>query len=578
MVVPLEKYNDLVKWMVLNNVQFSSLLTVNHSKIGGVGVFAREDIEEDSLLLAVPKPAVLCPVNSAISNLLEEADLDGMVGLTLAYMYERSLGEKSPWYAFLQTIEETGPDVSVIPKFWEQNEQEWLNGTEVEYMGGLDAEEVSGVYEDEIKPFIEAHDLFKDMPKLRTYDAYKSALAAVSSRAFEVDVYRGLCLVPGACLFNHANSEDVHFESLDAVCPVCGSAEFCEHALERIGEYSDYEDDEENDHGHSHSHENGHCHSHDHGHGHSHSHGDDSHADESEEEEEEEEDKEEPTELTEEGISDESEKEDEFEDVDDDMEDVEEIPRENDDEEDSEEEESEEELEQDELDTCDVVAIKDIKAGSEVFNTYGELSNGVLLSRYGFALWDNEHETVSVAKELLAYVNTKDLKKRTTWWSEHFYRIIFGIEPEEWSEDIYEDEGPIGDDDEERVPPPSPDSITWLEILDLFPNGVPSPGLMAILYILSISEEEYAEFVDKIETGDFESISFNNRGLALLTSLVEARANRYGDGNLSSKDYKKLLDAVKPNELRKKLAIIVKGTEKLVIERTQKWIKKAGKN
>ncbi|KAF5093845.1 hypothetical protein D0Z03_002267 [Geotrichum reessii] len=491
-------------------------------------------------------------------------------------MYERSLGEKSPWYAFLQTIEETGPDVYVIPKFWEQSEQEWLNGTEVEYMGGLDAQEVSGVFEDDIKPFIEANDLFKEMPELRTYDAYKSALAAVSSRAFEVDVYRGLCLVPGACLFNHSNSEDVHFESQDAVCPVCGSAEFCEHALERIGEYSDYEDHE----GHSHSHEGGCC-GHDHSHSHGHTQHDESEEEdndeEEEEEEEEEEDKEEPTELTEEGISDESENEDEFEDVDDDMEDIEEIPRDEDSEE-EEDENSEEELEQDELDTCDVVAIKDIKAGSEIFNTYGELSNGVLLSRYGFALWDNEHETVSVAKELLAYVNTKDLKKRTTWWSEHFYRIIFGIEPEEWSEDMYEDEGPVGDDEEERVPPPSPDSITWLEILDLFPNGVPSPGLMAILYILSITEEEYADFVEKIETGDFDSISFNTRGFALLTSLVEARANRYGDGNLSSKDYKNLLNAVKPNEQRKKLAIIVKGTEKLVIERTQKWIKKGSKN
>lgn len=62
MVVALEKYNDLVRWMVENNVHFSSLLTVNRSPLGGIGVFARKKIPKNSALLAVPKTAILSPV------------------------------------------------------------------------------------------------------------------------------------------------------------------------------------------------------------------------------------------------------------------------------------------------------------------------------------------------------------------------------------------------------------------------------------------------------------------------------------------------------------------------------------
>lgn len=584
MVVPLEKYSDLVYWMVKNKIQFSSLLTVNKSPLGGVGVFAREDIPEDNLLLAVPKPSILCPVNSGIANLLEDAQLDGMLGLTLAYMYERSLGKDSPWYEYLQTIEESGPDVAVIPKFWDPKEQELLTGTEVEYMGGLDAEEVSSVYEDEVKPFIESNNLFENQPKLRTYEAYRNALVAVSGRAFEVDVYRGLSLVPGACLFNHTNDEDVHFESQDAVCPVCGSANFCEHALDRMNE--GYSDDEDG-HAHSHSHGKGGCCSHSdddfesdedvqengkdsHNH-HSHSHADNSsqHSSASSNSNADVDIVEEPTELTIDGISDESEPEDNDEDYED-----EDVEMEDGDSMEGDDEEEEEEEDEEDLDTCDIVAVKNIPANKEVYNSYGELSNGVLLSRYGFALWDNEHETVSLGKEVLDYVMENDFKKRTSWWSDHFYRIIFGIDPEEWSEDFYGDEE---DDEEELAPPPAPDSITWIELLDLFSNGEPSPGLMAILYILSLTDSEYETFIAKADAVNYDSISFNNRGLTLLKKLLEKRATRYQDGNLTGAEYKKLLKTLGKNQQHQRLAVIVKGTEKLVIERTRKWTKKAGK-
>ncbi|KAG2042410.1 hypothetical protein BDR03DRAFT_943306 [Suillus americanus] len=45
-----------------------------------------------------------------------------------------------------------------------------------------------------------------------------------------------------------------------------------------------------------------------------------------------------------------------------------------------------------EIDTLDMCSIKPILPHSEVFNTYGSLSNAELISRYGFTLPENEHD------------------------------------------------------------------------------------------------------------------------------------------------------------------------------------------
>jgi hypothetical protein len=47
-----------------------------------------------------------------------------------------------------------------------------------------------------------------------------------------------------------------------------------------------------------------------------------------------------------------------------------------------------------EVDTLDMCSVKPILPRSEVFNTYGSLSNAELISRYGFVLPENEHDIV----------------------------------------------------------------------------------------------------------------------------------------------------------------------------------------
>lgn len=58
------------------------------------------------------------------------------------------------------------------------------------------------------------------------------AYSLVSSRAFYVDNYHGLCMVPLADAFNHHFEPCVCLQADDVVCDVCGSYQECPHDLE----------------------------------------------------------------------------------------------------------------------------------------------------------------------------------------------------------------------------------------------------------------------------------------------------------------------------------------------------------
>lgn len=56
----------------------------------------------------------------------------------------------------------------------------------------------------------------------------------------------------------------------------------------------------------------------------------------------------------------------------------------------------------DEVDHLEMRTVGAIPPRSEVFNTYGCLSNAALLSRYGFTLPENEHDTVRMVLDPLS--------------------------------------------------------------------------------------------------------------------------------------------------------------------------------
>ncbi|KAK7679455.1 hypothetical protein QCA50_017509 [Cerrena zonata] len=71
-----------------------------------------------------------------------------------------------------------------------------------------------------------------------TLRGYLHAYSLVSSRAFLVDAYHGLSMVPIADAFNHSIPNHVHLESEYDVCVICGSLSQCLHDTDGEGEDS----------------------------------------------------------------------------------------------------------------------------------------------------------------------------------------------------------------------------------------------------------------------------------------------------------------------------------------------------
>lgn len=65
-----------------------------------------------SIAIQVPKSIVLSVASTGIANILEEEDIEGYVGLTLACMYELSRGSESLWSAYLSLLNNRRPQMA----------------------------------------------------------------------------------------------------------------------------------------------------------------------------------------------------------------------------------------------------------------------------------------------------------------------------------------------------------------------------------------------------------------------------------------------------------------------------------
>ena len=97
---PASMLDDLTSWMQAAGFGWNAsevILCGGHDNSGPFAVEACCDILEGHTLCKIPKSAVLSIRNSAIADLIEQEQLGGGLGLSLAVMYEASIGDKSKW-------------------------------------------------------------------------------------------------------------------------------------------------------------------------------------------------------------------------------------------------------------------------------------------------------------------------------------------------------------------------------------------------------------------------------------------------------------------------------------------------
>ncbi|TFK65610.1 SET domain-containing protein [Pluteus cervinus] len=202
-------------------------------------------IPAQTIVVQIPRDSVLSAKSCSFSEFvtLIPHGIGAQFTLALALYGEILRGRLSRWSAYIQSLPQ---DLVDLPIFWNVETSDtngidgaeglrWLCGTEVERRVGRLSDSQGGILEDMqdyfqtvVIPLIMDHSDFfpHSSPSLQ---GFYRAYGLVSSRAFLVDAYHGLAMVPIADAFNHVVENHVHLESEYAVCPRCGSLDECTH-------------------------------------------------------------------------------------------------------------------------------------------------------------------------------------------------------------------------------------------------------------------------------------------------------------------------------------------------------------
>ncbi|KAF9280591.1 hypothetical protein BGZ68_007136 [Mortierella alpina] len=304
----------------------------------GLGIYAKKNLEAGFEAIQVPKSVVLSVVSTGIANLLEDEDIEGYVGLTVACMYELSRGSESLWSAYLSLLNNRRPQMA---SDLSAESRELMKMSEVYGDIETDLKDMREDYDNIVVPFLEKHpETFTAEVKAQffSFEDFKAMTAQVSSRAMDVDNYHVSALVPFADFVNHNSEPNSDYLTHEDVCDVCGAIT-CEHLDE---EDEDSEDDDE----------------------------------------------EVPDLSAEEAAS--AQKKRASKKAEDGDEDIET------------DDENDEDWEDEEInDTCDIILDDDVKKGEEITRHYGPFPNKIFLSKYGFAEIDNENDTVTVQLDMI---------------------------------------------------------------------------------------------------------------------------------------------------------------------------------
>ncbi|KZT13317.1 SET domain-containing protein [Laetiporus sulphureus 93-53] len=244
-----DRLSTLLAWCSSNGISIQPSISLLDVPDAGITVRSYEDIPLHTIVASIPKSAILSVRSSVLAHSIPPAPYghSARLALALALYAEILTGPTSRFYGYLQSLPARTVPIALLwgsadahldtdsrsePISEDSREaKEWINGTEVEkeFFGDDDGElmgEIRTYFETVVRTLLsDANVTFADF--LRAY-------SLVSSRAFLVDAYHGLAMVPIADAFNHSNENQVHLESDFDVCPTCGSLAECIHDRENI--------------------------------------------------------------------------------------------------------------------------------------------------------------------------------------------------------------------------------------------------------------------------------------------------------------------------------------------------------
>ncbi|GMH40523.1 hypothetical protein BSKO_08427 [Bryopsis sp. KO-2023] len=185
----------------------------------GRGVVALEPIREGEIVVEVPDDFVLWEETSMISSYLrekglvrEEGRLPEFLGLVVAVMHEKYLGDQSRWGPYMDFLPDSVDD---LPFAWSERELESLVGTSV--LDKMDPPwercdleppcQVDFWYDEIVKPFARRERNIGFPRGARRKKLYLWATGVVSSYAFTLGDEKLLGIVPMWDMLNHVSGK-----------------------------------------------------------------------------------------------------------------------------------------------------------------------------------------------------------------------------------------------------------------------------------------------------------------------------------------------------------------------------------
>ncbi|PRQ44967.1 putative [Fructose-bisphosphate aldolase]-lysine N-methyltransferase [Rosa chinensis] len=199
------------RWMKREGIQCSDALELTVSATQGLSITALADLHVGDAVARIPKATCLTVITTAARDMIDAAGLDGSLGLAVAIMHERSLGEQSHWAPYLAAL----PEQEAIPLVWTAEEAEvLLRGTELHETVKEDRGVMLEDWKDSIEP-LQDQIGSTQFESFFGFEEYLAARTLIASRSFQIDDHHhGVGMVPLADIFNHKTAaEDVHLNT-----------------------------------------------------------------------------------------------------------------------------------------------------------------------------------------------------------------------------------------------------------------------------------------------------------------------------------------------------------------------------
>lgn len=203
--MPDKVVSSLKHWLCSEGIYLHPALDIVEDEENGSGLRiikfpGSEAIHQHDLLAQIPLTALLSSKSSSLTRNEALTTLPPNVELAVHLLHEMCQGERSRWYAYFSAFGKP----PCLPFTWTLQAKEWVSGTELEYLAsqqweGFDTTRLRKLFtEGQVVKTLHlqsAH--YVQQP---TESLFIAAFCFVQSRAFWVDAYHRLALVPLADL------------------------------------------------------------------------------------------------------------------------------------------------------------------------------------------------------------------------------------------------------------------------------------------------------------------------------------------------------------------------------------------